>query len=351
MIPEVLQLCHDSCGHPGIQRTYSSVSLRFYFRKMSRWVRQYIDDYSSCQLSKPSHERPWGLLYLIQTPSPHHSLSLDFVTGLPTSHGFDALLTITDMFTKAVKLIPCKKTTTAEDTAALYLNHCYTTFGLPTKIVSDRDSRFTSKFWGTLMKLLGVKMGMTTAFHPAADGQSERTNQTVEIALRCFLGGDLEKYKRWTEYLPIVEHEMNFTKHDTTGFSLNELRFTVKPRGLTDLFYPLEGTSDSAERLAEDLKNKQDEARDSVAVAQWKQKKYFDGKRQNKEFNVGDLVVLKFNRFGPGYKPPKPHDHKLAPIGTPLHVVEKLSPVSYRLALPDNTKIHDVVSIIHLHRY
>jgi hypothetical protein len=141
------------------------------------------NDCSSCQLSKLSRERAMGQLHPIRTPSPHHSLSLDFVTGLLKSHGFDALLTVTDMFTKAVKLIPCKKTTTAEETANLYLNHCYTTFGLPTKLVSDRDTRFTSKFWGTLMKLLGVQMGMTTAFHPAADGQSERTNQTVEIAL------------------------------------------------------------------------------------------------------------------------------------------------------------------------
>jgi len=290
-------------------------------------------------------------LHPIQTPSPHHSLSLDFITGLPASHGFDALLTVTDLFTKAVKLIPCKKTTSAEETAALYFNHCYTTFGLPTKLISDRDSRFTSKFWGTLMRLLGVKMGMTTAFHPAADGQSERTNQTVETALRCFLGGDSERYPRWTDYLPIIEHELNSTKNESTGFPPNELRYSVMPRGLADLHYPIEGASESAERLAEDLKNKRDEARDSIAIAQWKQKRYFDGKRQDKEFNVGDLVVLKFDRFGPGYKPPKPHNHKLAPIGTPLRITEKLSPLSYRVALPKNTKIHDVISIVHLRRY
>jgi transposase InsO family protein len=201
---------------------------------------------------------------------------MDYVTGLPTSHGQDALLTVTDLFSKAVKLIPCKKTTTAEDTATLFLHHCYTTFGLPTKIISDRDAHFTSKFWATLMKLLGVKMGITAAFHPAADGQSERTNQTVEIALRCFLGGDKDNYRRWTEYLPILEHEINSTPNVSTGFSPNELRFAIKPRGLADLFYPLEGTSDSAERLAEELKNKRDDARDSITVTQLKQRKYFN---------------------------------------------------------------------------
>jgi hypothetical protein len=61
--------------------------------------------------------------------------------------------------------------------------------------------------------------------------------------------------------------------------------------------------------------------------------------------------MLKFNRFGPGYKPLKPHDNKLGPLGTPLRITEKLSRISYRLALPSDSRIHDVVSIIHLRRY
>jgi hypothetical protein len=186
------------------------------------------------------------------------------------------------------------------------------------------------------MKLLGIKIGITAAFHPAADGQSERRNQTIEIALRCFLGGNKDNYRKWTEYLPILEHKINSTPNVSTRFSLNELRFAVKPHGLADLFYPWEGTSDSAERLTEELKNKCDDAWDSIAVAQPKQRKYFNERQSRKEFQEGDLVVLKFNWFGPGYKPQKPHDHKLAPIGTPLRVLEKLSPLSYRLAITPN---------------
>lgn len=351
MVSDILNLCHDVRSHQGIRPTFTSIATRFYFRKMTRRVRQYINDCPNCQLSKPPNEKPWGQLQPIETPGPFHSLGIDFITGLPKSHGFDALLTVTDLFSKAVKLIPCHKTTSAEDTAKLFFTHCYTTFGLPTRIVSDRDARFTSKFWSTLIHLLGVKLGMTTAFHPAADGQSERTNQTVEIALRCFLGGDPAQYQKWTEYIPIVEHELNSSVGATTGFSPNELRYTLKPRGLADLVHPLEGTSESAERLAEELKNKRDEARDSIAVAQRKQRQYFNDKRQDRQFEVGDLVILKFNRFGPGYKPTKPHDHKLAPLGTPLRIIEKLSPLSYRLALPAGSRIHDVVSIVHLRKY
>jgi hypothetical protein len=120
------------------------------------------------------------------------------------------------------------------------------------------------------MILLGVKLGMTAAFHPQADGQSERTNQTVETALRCFIGGDADRYKKWVDYLPIVEHEYNSTPQQSTGISPNELRFVIKPRSLADLMYPIEGVSDDAEQLAGELKNKQDDARDAIAVAQRK---------------------------------------------------------------------------------
>jgi hypothetical protein len=350
-VDEILQLCHDKRAHPGIRRTYSSIAARFFFPKMSRQIKHHVNNCLECQTSKPSNEKGLGLLQSIKTHHPHHTLCMDFITGLPSSDGYNALLTVTDAYTKAIKLIPCHDTTSAKDTAELFLRHGYPLFGLPSKIISDRDARFTSRFWSTLMKLLDVKLGMTTAYHPQADGQSERTNQTIEVALRCLIGGDVHRYEKWINYLPIVEHEYNSTVHESTGFSPNQLRYTVQPRGLTDLMYPLEGSSESAEQLAQELKNRQDEARDSIAVAQRKQKKYYDQKKKKHEFNVGDLVVLKLNRFGPGYRPAKPHLNKLGPTGTPLRIVEKISPLAYRLDLPQNAKIHDVVSIVHLKRF
>jgi hypothetical protein len=352
LVQEILSICHDKRGHPGIRHTYSSVALRFYFPRMSRRIKRHISECAQCQLSKPSHHKPVGLMNPIESPSePCHTLSIDFVTGLPLSHGYDALLTVTDTFSKAIRLIACHKSTTAEETAKLFLAQCYPVFALPCKIISDRDARFTSKFWSTLMHLLGIELGMSTAFHLQADGQSERTNQTVELALRCFLGGEPERYERWVDYLPILEHELNSTVNDSTKFTPNELRFTMTPRGLADLLHPIEGSSESAEQLAENLRNRHDEARDSIRVAQRKQKRYYDARRTPKEFEVGDLVLLKFNRFGPGYKAPKPHNHKLAPLGTPLRIVAKISLVAYRLALPADSRIHDIVSIAHLKQY
>jgi hypothetical protein len=86
-------------------------------------------------------------------------------------------------------------------------------FGTAIKIIFDRDPKFPPTFRRILMRLLDVKLGLTAAFRPAADGQSKRTNETMEIALQCFLSGDVDKYPLWDEVLPnIVEHDYNTTR-------------------------------------------------------------------------------------------------------------------------------------------
>jgi hypothetical protein len=159
---------------------------------------------------------------------------------------------------------------------------------------------------------------MTSAFHLNTDGQAEKTNQIVEIGLRCFLGGE---YYNWIEYLTILEHEYNSMKHQSIAYTPNKLRYIVPPRGISDLAVPPRQSSESAESLAEQLAH--DDVRDSLAIAQKKQKKYSDAKLTPKVFQVGDLVCLKYNLFGPGYKPPSGHNHKLAPVSTPLRILEQ----------------------------
>src|SRR6266496_5063223 len=112
------------------------------------------------------------------------------------------------------------------------------------------------------MQLLDVKLDLTAAFHSSADDQSKKTNSTVEVIIRCFISGDPDKYKRWVDYLPIVEHEYNNTAQSSTGFPPNDLRYVMKMRGISDLLGPVESVSESAEDLVHQLRNHRDEARD-----------------------------------------------------------------------------------------
>jgi len=106
--------------------------------------------------------------------------------------------------------------------------------------------------------------------------------------------------------------------------------------------------SRQTELLIEDFKNKRDEARTAISIAQQAQAKYI-----GREFQVGDLVLLKFNRKPghPGYLPPKEHRTKIGPTSTPLRIVKKLCPLTYKLALPAGSQMHDVVSVVQLQRY
>ena len=102
---------------------------------------------------------------------PFETVAIDFITKLPLSQGYDSILTITDHdCTKAAIFIPCNKEINAEETAALYLKQVVTNFGLPSKVISDRDLRFASKFTRELCKMMGIEQNISTAYHPRTDG-------------------------------------------------------------------------------------------------------------------------------------------------------------------------------------
>jgi transposase InsO family protein len=112
---------------------------------------------------------------------------MDFIVKLPTSKGYDLILTITDHdCTKAVILLPCKETIDAPGVAALFKEQVFPFVGIPKKVITDRDTHFTSSFFKELCRQLGIEQAMASAYHPQTDGQSEQTNQSVETALRIF---------------------------------------------------------------------------------------------------------------------------------------------------------------------
>jgi transposase InsO family protein len=122
---------------------------------------------------------------------------MDLITGLPPKRGQDAILTIVDHgCSRAALFLPCSTNITGPGIAQLYLDHIYPWYGLPRKIISDRDPRFTLSFGKALTKRLGIQQNLSTAAHPQTDGLSERKNQWVEQYLRLVMGGQPDD---WTE--------------------------------------------------------------------------------------------------------------------------------------------------------
>jgi hypothetical protein len=151
---------------------------------MKQFVTKYIKGCHKCQKTKSNTTKPKVPTYPItikQNAQPFSTIAWDLIINLPHSNGYNLILTITDHdCTKAAIFLPCMKTIDLEGIAALYAIHIFPHFGLPQRIISDRDPHFMSKFSKELYTLLSIKQNISTAYHPQMDGQSERLNQWLE---------------------------------------------------------------------------------------------------------------------------------------------------------------------------
>ena len=148
---------------------------------MKQFIVQYIKGCATCQSTKPQTTRPKVPLVPI-TPIegavPFQTISLDLIMDLPEAGGHNSILTIVDHdCTKTALFFPCAKTIDAYGVAALYAQWVFPYFGIPRKVISDRDPHFTSRLMRELCNQLRITQGMSTAYHPQTDGQSERANQ------------------------------------------------------------------------------------------------------------------------------------------------------------------------------
>ena len=147
---QVVRELHDTpiAGHPGIANTWALVKQRYDGPHLKQFVEQYVKGCPTCQMNKAQRSQGKAPTQHLDTPveeGPFQYVSMDLITDLPPSGAYDAILTIVDQgCTKAAKFIPCTKTITGEGVAVLYIRHLLPWFGLPKRIISDRDPRFTS---------------------------------------------------------------------------------------------------------------------------------------------------------------------------------------------------------------
>ena len=137
---------------------------------------------------------------------PWVDVSVDFITDLPLSNGFDSILMVVDQFSKETEFIPCNKTATALDTAKLYLFHVWKDHSLPRTIVSDHSPQFTLQVMTDLCKRLGISPKLSTAHHPQTDGQTEVMNREVQQYLRLFCA---EEQDSWLDWLGLAQFAIN----------------------------------------------------------------------------------------------------------------------------------------------
>ncbi|KAJ8767664.1 hypothetical protein K2173_018222 [Erythroxylum novogranatense] len=265
---EIMDEAHNApySMHPGSTRMYRDLKEHFWWKGMKRDVAEYVSRCLVCQQVKAEHQAPSGMLQPLSIPEwKWQRITMDFL------------------------------------------------------MVSDRDPRFTSRFWSSLQEALGTKLSFSTAFHPQTDGQSERTIQTLEGMLRACV---MDFKGAWDEHLP-------------TPICWDE-------EGERKLVGP---------ELVQMTVDKIDLIKQRLKAAQDRMKSYTDAHRKEMEYAVGDKVFLKTSlwkgvmRFG--------KKGKLSPhyVG-PYEILERIEPLAYRLALPPElSQILDVFHVSMLRRY
>ena len=298
---------------------------------MNQWITDYVKGCATCQQNKiQTHKRktpPFGITTM-PNMKPFSQIAMDLITGLPQVNGKNAILTIVDHSCSRVAIfIPCTTTITGPGIAQLYLRNVYPWFGLPSRVISDRDPRFTSQFRKALMTRLGINRNISTAFHLHTGGLLERKNQWVEQYLQIITSANPED---WTQWLALALAVHNNRRNTTTGLLPNQILLGYDPQ-LTPEISPPSNNDLVEERIKELMENKNQATRAINKAAKG------NGTIPS-QYHLGDQVWLK------GKNLKFPHQAtKLNPkCYGPFRVIKMISPVVYQLQLPPSWNIHSM---------
>nr|GEY25865.1 reverse transcriptase domain-containing protein [Tanacetum cinerariifolium] len=273
--------------HPGSVKMYQGLKQLYWWPNMKADIATYVSKCLTCGKVKVEHQKLSGLLRQPKIPVwKWERITIDFIVGLSrTPSGYDTIWVIVDRLTKSAHFLPMKMMESMEKLTQLYLKEIVFGHGVPILIISDRDSKFTSRFWRSLQEALGTRLEMSTAYHPEMDGQSERTIQTLQLT-----GPELIR-------------------------ETNEKIVQIKNRLLT---------------------------------ARSRQKSYAGVRRRPLKFNVGDKVMLKVSPWK-GVIHFEKHGKLSPRFIRPLKILERVCPIAYKLELPRELQgIHNTFYVSNL---
>jgi hypothetical protein len=232
---ELMNVWHEGSinGHPGHDETIRCINKEYFWPGAKTWITEYIKGCAMCQQNKNLTHRIKPPIFRIPSTinaKPFSHIAMDLITRLPKSNTHDAILTIVDHgCSRGAIFLPCSTTITGASIAQLYLEHVFRWFGLPQKIISNRDPCFTSHFAKGLIQGLGINQNLSTAFHPQTNGLSEQMNQWIEQYPHLITTNQ----NKWSKWLPMATAVHNNCRNSTTSFTPNELFIGWEPPLLT----------------------------------------------------------------------------------------------------------------------
>uniref|UniRef100_A0A3B3HAY6 Integrase catalytic domain-containing protein n=1 Tax=Oryzias latipes TaxID=8090 RepID=A0A3B3HAY6_ORYLA len=246
-------------------------------------------------------------------------------------------MTVVDRFSKAAHFVALKKLPSAVETAALVVDHVFRLHGIPMEMVSDRGPQFVSQVWKAFCSAFGTKVSLSSGFHPQTNGQAERTNQDLEVALRCICS---RHQTSWSSFLPWVEYAHNSLTSSASGMSPFECSLGYQPPLFPE--QEKEVAVPSVQHLFRRCRRIWREARAALQRSSANNKRLADRHRLRAPTYVpGQSVLLSTANIKL-----RTESRKLSPrfIG-PFEVVKVVNPVAVQLRLPRTMRVHPVFHV------
>jgi hypothetical protein len=339
---KVTALRHDNpeSGHFGALKTVEHSLRNFYWPALQTSFRQYVAGCEVCHRVKAARHAKYEVNMSIEPPNQQwEGVTVDFVTDLPesTASAYTGIFVIVDRLTKMAIYLPCRKDVDSPELARMYFEEVICKHGVPSNIVTDRGSRFPSRFLNRVCSHLCIDHRLSTSFHPQTDGQTERQNQTMEQCLQAFATYEQDN---WVDLLPLAIFSYNNSMHVTTRLTRSFANYGYHPEMH---FKPPKNARFRSERAADErlgkLQAARNRLRESILKAQERQTRYAGGKEMT--FQVGDKVWLSAKHIQTA-RPSKKLDYTR--LG-PFKVTKVINRSAYRLEFPYSMK---VLSVFHV---
>ncbi|CAH2218005.1 jg19310 [Pararge aegeria aegeria] len=280
---------HDDLGHWGFEKTLQRIREYYWFPKMRRFVKKYVTSCLECAHHKAPGGKREGELHPIEKVStPFHTVHADHLGPfIRSKRGNCYLLVIVDGFTKYVSINAVKntKSSTSLEVMKRYISY----FGVPTRLITDKGTSFTSKIFQVFIESYGIKHIQNAVATPRANGQVERFNRTILDALSTSNHGGDEK--SWDDHIADIQVGINTTKHKTTRKSPSELLFGFNVMSKTEGKLS-EVINDTLNRIpAEELEDLRQETGELIKKQQVRDAANFNKHRKAVTiYKEGDLV-------------------------------------------------------------
>ncbi len=360
---DILYWHHDVpwCAHLGVEKTVAMVQNSFWWPSMGSEIKEYVRTCWQCQANKTDRIRRVPPLTPLSPPDAcWRTVGVDLVVDLPPTEGnkYNAICVFVDHLSKMVRVLPTWTSLDTKGFAQLFIREIFTHYGMPQNIVSDRGPQWCSEFFRDLCDGLGIKLKLSTAYHPQTNGLVERTNEVVEAALRHYVSSDMND---WDQHLPFVEFALNNAYHksiESTPFKMNRVSLPLNPFDViinrqvandTDRKSPLTswmGMSQVSEgaRTVVQTQAQFAWAKRCVHLAKSRMKEQHDRKGVLENlFTAGDLVW--FNVKNLSLRHPSRRQKLLPKYMGPIKVLELVGRNAVKLDFPEALSIHPTVSV------